>query len=877
MRKQFGLLLLFAASLSAVRAVAQNVTFDPATVINPSPYRIGINIGSQDYWSGELYKNLLCNMNCGFEPVLTQALWQVTAGTETTFRSNYATWDGSPTDYWKGATIDVVQGAGAEQGCIRKVTAQSFGGGNGKQPPVFTFSPACPAALRTGDLVVVRRTLVPTPESWWEKTNSGIWGAVSGGATLTSDTTDLVPKSVDPAGGGVQALAMTTPGPKSSAAVYQYFDTQDQNIWVKLRGIYQGSFDAKLVSGSPSLNIRVLRYAKNGIECHYTPVLKSSWTHYTFQCRGNEAGIGDPGCNPPAEISGCTGTGNAGMLFDQTGNGLVELDNLSFMRVSPADKSNPSVYRDEVIDALKRICATAVSGPPCTFRLWLGGQNAETMANWTKANNFVKLPTAVGQGALGASGATQDLSLNDFLVICRLIKAEPRIVIPVTFTNKDAANLIEFLAGPAATPYGAIRSSLGQAAPWTTVFRKIHLEFCNECWNSGSFPGQSIGFRDTVPFTDSVHRKPKQREYYYDYSLRAGAIFTAMRADRNYTPSIQLIMGFQTGVNYTVDEALARAHPDVGETAGYTMLEVGGPPHYASPVFWPQQLAQPYILATQSSDQSGLNTQIRDIQSQNVCGASHKTACKFAIYEFNNSTVLGDSTVNSGWVMGKNAPTQAVEDRLTQGAAQGVAQPLQALELQHAFPKIQDQNFFSLTEYFNGTPIQGMKAKLWGSVVDMGGATGSMRAAGYGIALANASVIGPEFSCPLTGNLTIDLAEDKANRVAPVKGVPLLYAFCYEARSGNRRSILLFNTDTEQPHKVTFSGRDIPSGKVLERRFAPASLDGLNEAPTGSNTNLTPATFGITTTNLTGFNPASGVVLPPHSITAIDYSLETRN
>ncbi len=53
MRKQFGLLLLFAASLAAVRAVAQNVTFDEATVINPSPYRIGINIGSQDYYSGE--------------------------------------------------------------------------------------------------------------------------------------------------------------------------------------------------------------------------------------------------------------------------------------------------------------------------------------------------------------------------------------------------------------------------------------------------------------------------------------------------------------------------------------------------------------------------------------------------------------------------------------------------------------------------------------------------------------------------------------------------------------------------------------------------------------------------------------------------------
>ncbi len=876
MRKQSAFFSFLAASLVAGTAAAQNITFDEATIINPNPYRIGINIGSQDYYSGELYKNLVCNMNCGFEPVLTQEIWQATGGSETSFQSNYAGWDGSPADYWKGATIDVVQAAGAESGCIRKVTAQSAGGG-GRKPPIFSFSPACPAAIRAGDLVVLRRTLTPTPESWWESDKAGIWGGVRGGATLTSDTTDLVPASVDPEGSGLQAIALTTLGPQSSASIGQYFDTQSQNVWIKIRGTFQGSFDAKLVRGSPTFNVRVARDSKNGFQCHYAPALKTAWTHYTFQCAGHEAGIGDAGCHPPTVTSGCTQTGNASMFFYQSGDGAVELDNLSFMRIDPADKTNTSVYRDEVIEALKRICATGTSGPPCTFRLWLAGQNAETMENWTKANYFVKLPTATGQGALGRDGSNQDLSLNDFLVICRLIGAEPRLVIPVTFTTKDAANLIDFLAGPTTTPYGAIRHSLGEAAAWTSVFHEIHLEFCNECWNSGSFPGQSIGFRSDVPLTDSIGRKDKQREYYYDYSLRAGTIFSAMRANRNYKPSIQLIMGFQTPVNYTVNEALARAHPDVGQTAGYTMLWVGGPAHYADRVFWPQQLAQPYILATQRSDQSGFNTQIRDIQSQNVCGASHKAACKFAVYEFNNSTVLGDATVDSGWVMGKNAPSQAAEDHLTQGAAQGVAQALQALEIQHVFPEIQDQNFFSLSEYFNGAPVQGMTAKLWGSVVDMGGATGNMRAAGDGISLANASVIGPEFSCPLTGNLTIDLAADKANRVAAVNGVPLLYAFCYQASRGNRRSIVLFNTDTERAHTVTFSGPNTPKGNVLERQFAPVQLDALNEAPTGSNTNLTPATFRITTTKVARFNPASGVSLPPHSITAIDYSVGARD
>lgn len=860
MRKQFGSSVLLLACLTLRPASAQRVTFDENVVINPAPYRIGINIGSQDYYSGELMKNLVCNMNCGFEPALTQEIWPVTYGTATTFRSDNASWDSAPANYWKGATITVVQSSGPARNCSAKVTAQTAAV-PGKTGPVFTFSPPCKGAIRTGDLVVLSRTLIPTPESWWESSTSGIWGSLSAGATLTSDTTDLVPTSVDAAGGGLQALKITTPNPNSSAAVVQYFDTQAGNVWVKLRGIYRGSFDAKLLSGRPTFHVVVQRLAKNGIYCSYTPALRSSWEHYTFNCAGNEAGIGDANCDPPANVSGCTQPGPAKMELDQNGDGAVEVDNMSFERITPADKSNPSVFRDEIIDTLKLICAKDVSGPPCTLRYHLSGQNAETMANWTRPNNFVKLPTAAGQGTLGKSDVAENLTLNDFLVICRLIGAEPRLVIPVTFSTSDARSLVEFLAGPTTTKYGAIRQSLGQSQPWTTVFRTIHLSFCNECWNFMSFSGQAIGWRSHTP------------EYYYDYSLRAGAIFDAMRSDPYYRPSLELIMGFQEAQNWTVDAALARAHPDAAEIAAYTMPNVGGPEHSADSVFWPEQLAQPYIMATQASDPNQFHKQINDIQAQKVCGASHTARCKLTVYEFNNSTFLGDKTLQSGWKPGVTAPTQEEEDHITQGAGQGVAQALQAIEFEHVYPEIEDQNLFSLTEYFNGTAVPGLRAKLWGSVVDMGGATGNLRAAALGVAVANASVIGPEFSCPLTGAPAFNLPEDKANGVPAVSNVPLLYAFCYKATSGTSRSILLFNTDTTHAHNVTFNGDNAPSGSIVVRQFAPANLDDLNEAPTGHDTNEVRAKFGIRNHRIEGFNPWTGVNLPPHSITAIDYAV----
>jgi hypothetical protein len=125
------------------------------------------------------------------------------------------------------------------------------------------------------------------------------------------------------------------------------------------------------------------------------------------------------------------------------------------------------------------------------------------------------------------------------------------------------------------------------------------------------------------------------------------------------------------------------------------------------------------------------------------------------------------------------------------------------------------------------------------------------------------------YSCPIANNLTYNFA-GSPNGISPLpalNNVPYLYAFCFE--NGTRRSLVLINTDLSSSHAIGFSGTNPPQGTVTQRQYAPAALDDMNEAPTGTTTNLTPATVAIDTSTLS--SPGS-ITLPPFSVTALDYT-----
>jgi hypothetical protein len=72
----------------------------------------------------------------------------------------------------------------------------------------------------------------------------------------------------------------------------------------------------------------------------------------------------------------------------------------------------------------------------------------------------------------------------------------PWITANLNWTEADYVNLVEYLAGPAGTPYADRRVAQrgGITTPWTEAFRAIYIEMGNEPWNSGYFFAFRGGF-----------------------------------------------------------------------------------------------------------------------------------------------------------------------------------------------------------------------------------------------------------------------------------------------------------------------------------------------------------------------------------------------
>jgi hypothetical protein len=824
-------LILCPLALFSVFAQAQTLSLNDGSIVRSDTNRIGVNIGAIDYWdNGQILKNLIGSSNPGFEPLLAQQIWVVdTAGTTTTFTIQDA-YDGVPPNYWTGGTFTVIESesGGAELGCTGTIASNTgpnypVAGVTTWVSPVVTVATACGAPFSVGDIVLLKKSISPTPETWWESGGlGGTSGTASGGAQLLSDTTDLCATC------GTQALNMnaSTAGSKASAA--WYFDSESaDNIFILMNGTYQLSFWAKQASGAPVLTASASRGTPGGFNCgSYTPKLTTAWAQYTWTCTAAESAAITPA---------------AAQVALQVTGGSVYLDNVSFHKTG-TDSSNTTVLRDEVIQTLQNYYGPSIGNNPGMFRYWVN-QNAESMSNWTQPD-YAHAPTSGGTGYfVGPGGAgSVSLSLEDYLVICQHLNAEPYLEVPVTFTTADAGNLIEFLGSPSSTTYGKRRAALGQSDPWTSVFSNIHLSFCNECWNGQSFDGQSLAMRSNAP----------NQEYYYDYSVRAADIFAAMRADSYYSsPSFDLVMNAQTAINYSMDAAIQRAHPDSIEIEDYTYGPVNS--FATTAALWQPAMLDPWEKVTNPTDIRNFYQSVHDYQSQNTCGASGTATCKVNIYEWGQGTISG-------------SVDQTHLDYINAGAGQGVVMALQPL-LNLQYYGIRPQSFFSLTEFKNSA-ANSLTSKLWGNVVDMGGATNNVRPTFLGVSLVNQSIIGPMYSCPINNNLTYNFAgSPNGNAAMPaMTNVPYLYAFCFE--NGSNRSLVLINTDLTNSHKLSFGGINPPAGTVTQRQYAPSTLNLMNEAPTGTATNQTVSTTSIDTTTLSS---PSSITLPPFSVTALDY------
>jgi hypothetical protein len=708
--------------------------------------------------------------------------------------------------------------------------------------PTYTVSSAIPApGFQIGDVIVLSVLTKPTPESWWESGAGGLANtSVGGGGQILSDTTDLCATC------GTQAVEFNLPSSGATTSAQSAWDTSGFDVFDILNGSYTFSYWAKLASGSATLTISCSRSATGGFATgNFSDTLTSTWTKYTHTFTLSES-------------QSSTSTGNAACYFNAStsSSGAIYMDNISFAPTSP---SQSTVLKDAYFNQLKTYFNTAANpSTQATLRYWID-QNGETLTNWTNPD-YARNVTSPYYEAAPAASASLTLGLEPYLIICNQLGVNPYLEVPITFSNSDAQNIIEFMAATSGTWYTQ-RVSAGLAAglpagngpgqagyPWTSAFSTIYLSFANEAWN-------------TATLLQILPDRPNQpnSEFYMDYSTRAKTIFSQMRSAADFSSVFQLGLDAQTATTYTADIATARSHPDYIEVENYLYGQVGT--YTPDSSLWGPAYVEPYQMMTDSSDPSNFYGSWSLYGSLNTCGTSGTNTCYTTIYE------AGQGTTGGGI-------TQQYVDYINAGGGQAAITGLQfPLHEQIQPAQFKAQNFFASAEFQQGF-YPGFVTKLWGNFIDAGGATNNVRPTFLGPELSNLAIIGSMYSCPVTGSgSTYNFAGSSKNGTTGAlpaqNNIPYVYAFCY--KNGSNRAIEIVNADISNPHTITWAGSTTPNGlSVTQTQVAPPALDDLNEAASSAlPTNHTAATVTISTTSITG---GPTITVPAASVTVLQFS-----
>jgi Legume lectin domain/Bacterial Ig-like domain (group 3) len=780
----FPLLVTFVARSSSSIAQSTNIAIE--TTVQRSPVkRLGVNLGGQTFYdSGQIMRNLIFR-NPGFEGETWQSVLHcvsVTAGS-CTDANVYNVW---PVNFLQGASYEFLNGAAlGETGTITSNTVSAYiaGSSNPNYGLTINFPPPT-IAPQVGDYVIARMQVPGNAQAGW-------WTVTSGGATLSTDFSDLAPGSP-----GKQALEMNAAGSGQSASIVSYFDTYAGRSFVQMNGAYTLAFKAKGKAGSKQLTFSVQRLgtAAHGNETllNQSITLGSNWQDYSFSFNASEDG---------------TYIGNAQVAFVVAGSDIY-IDDATLM--SPAAPNNPTAFRNEVVDALRGL-------RPGVIRYMTGTDFGSSTAN------IVAPPFARQRAGINSQASEEDdvpMGLEEFLVLCQTIGAEPWYTMAGEATPEDMQNLIEFLGGAATTPYGAKRAALGQSAPWTTVFPVIHLELGNEMWN-WSMTGEAI--------SDPVV-----------YGHRAGKLFAAARSSASYNPSkFDLIMGsFAVNSWWTQQEMINGSGYDSVDAAPYLFNTFND--HSSNENIFGPMFAQPEQI---DSNSTGYMSQ----QQQAAAGGT--PPAKLAVYEVNLSTLSG------------TAPQSPV-NQTAGGVAAGITVAEHMLLMMRDLG-ITTQNMFGLSGFvagFSNPSVSGETAPLWGSVIDMGGETNVHRPIYIAEQLVNSAILptmlatnltgaNPTWNQPLSTNDNIQLAD-----------AHYLQSFAFT--DGTNKSVIVFNLSRSGSLPITFSGANAPTGNVLISQLTSKNITDNNEGLTSDNPVVVP-----TRVDVSNFNPATAYSLPPYSMT----------
>lgn len=752
-----------------------------STVIRSGLMNLGMNIEGEDYYdSGQMLRNLTFR-NPGFEGETWQAILHC-ASVATNSCTDSNAWSQWPANFLQGATFQFIHGAAAGQtGTVLSNTAANSSANTGM---TVNFSPMS-ANPGVGDFVVVKNTIPGNAQAGW-----ATW--TSGGATLTTDSSDISPNSP-----GKQALSIAAAGSGQSARVDAYFDSTDTRNFVLLNGPYQVTFRAKGLGGNNQMTVSLGRQITNGTYFTQLVGLTSGWQDYSYTFNAAE--------------TSSTAAGTVDLRFAVSG-ASVYLDDVA-LTPATVTSANPTAFRDQVVAALTSL-------HPGLLRYMDDGGPAIG----SSIDNMLAVPFARQRSGSSMSSAVENdvpLGLQEFLQLCQTVGAEPWYVLPAAISTTEMQNLIQYFAGAASTTYGAKRSALGQAAPWTSVFPMIHLELGNEEWNNGTFPGNAIN--DPIAYGNQVT-----------------TIFGAAHSAPGYSASnFDLIMGSQV-VNpwYTGQEAANASNYDSISVAPY-MFGTFSDTSSTEAIFGPM-FAEPEMW-----DSVSTGWMYQQAQAAATAGKNLVT------YEENLSTQSGTAS-------------QSMVNSVVPSVGGGVMMADHML-LQMRDLGVKIQNVWSLPGYSNAfTNTNGgtETSPVYGTVIDMGGQTNGRRPVFLAEQLVNSAILSNMLATTVTGANPTWNQPLSTNDSVVLNGAHEIQSFAF-SDGANNLSVIVINLSRTAALPVTFSGTNAPTGSVKVSQLTSANITDTNET--------VPTTVNSTSNTLTNFQPASPYSLPPFSVTVFQW------
>jgi|APSaa5957512622_1039677.scaffolds.fasta_scaffold00540_4 hypothetical protein len=446
------------------------------TVVVAAPPRFGANLHppAMTHWNTEPWHNqwwLAPSIN----PVTARHKGFVTEGgadfLEDNSGSRLGYWDVFRDGFFDGGSVAVYRYSDGIVSLLREGGIKRYQASKGG-PNRLTFAETGPVP-RAGDFYVLTTERTEFPSSVTRTWGKNPWWLVSG-FQLQGQAKQLWEQGVRlrivedaPPDGGGGSLALTVPdGVAAPVRVGYWLLSAQQPDWPRFREgkIYVARMWLRqegLASGAVEVQIATLKTA--------TLKVSGEWQEHRIEFVGAPPRRGAE----PFTI----GTREAGTVY---------IDNVTIVE---KDGPPPYGFYPEIVDTLRRF-------RPNTLRLWVLQENR----GFGKClDDALGLPTESNLTFKEQRGAatTDPLGLHQQLMLCQQVGTDPWIIASTMFSTQEQKNLIEYLAGPADSPYGRRRADMGQTAPWTTVFDHIKLEMGNETWN-GMFQPQGFSGKPEI-------------------------------------------------------------------------------------------------------------------------------------------------------------------------------------------------------------------------------------------------------------------------------------------------------------------------------------------------------------------------------------------